>query len=187
MFIQEKFPYVFIALVGIFTWSLNNIIENTKQSPIIEYSIRSQGDSNYMLCLINLSSSDRLSNLGFKVCTNKKSKVDNFKNPSIEAVAPAFINNSNIAESKISGQCFEFKIDDFQPDNEFRINYSSLNNTGGFVRLVDSGDQAVRIMESNWLSFSVKYQMVLNLIIIGVSLILIILYIYYLKNKASQL
>lgn len=184
---QEKLPYLFVALVGLFVWSLNNIIENTKNSPIIEYSFKSENDSIKQLKLTNLSSSCRLEKLTFNLCSTDSTLFSSnaFSNPVIKAIPPAYLLQSKIDTNTIAGKCFDFIIDEFQPNSEFIIKYHTLCENNGVLKLKSSSKQIVRIQKHSFLTFVLRYQIIVNAIILGLSIILLIPYYFYLKNNPT--
>ncbi|WP_353779938.1 hypothetical protein [Winogradskyella sp. 3972H.M.0a.05] len=181
MFIQEKFPYLFVALVGLLTWSLNNIIENTKLSPIIEYQFKTTNNGMSNLKLNNLSSSHKLKGLNFKICTDTIVNPDTFR---IYPTAPASQIQRKIDTNGITKNCFSFLIEEIHPDAEFVVKFNNLKSKRNTIELASiSGDQAVRIRERDFLTLLVSNQIFLNGIIFFISMILIIIYYRYLVKK----
>ncbi|UII27911.1 hypothetical protein LVD15_05685 [Fulvivirga maritima] len=181
---RDNIPYLFVALIGILTWSLNNIIENSKQSPILEYSFRTKNDITN-LKLTNLSSAIVLTSLNFNLCLKDSSDLDSLvSEPIVIAIPPAYSMQKEIDSNSISERCFDFIIDEIQPNGEFIVRFRSLNRGQGILIMKSSGGQAVRIMNWNFLTIAIKYQLIINVTVFILSIItLLIYYIYLLKKR----
>jgi len=185
---REKAPYLFVAIVGLLTWSLNNIIENAKMSPLIEYDFRYKEDKAGQLKLTNLSSSSRLENLTFNLCSTDKAKSNEntFSKARIEAIEPAYLLQSKIAGNSISGRCFDFTIDELQPSSKFLVHYEFNSSEGEILKLKSSGSQTVRIIESNLLTLAIRNQLSINIFLFASTLIILFLYFLLLLLKPKR-
>jgi hypothetical protein len=178
---QEKIPFLFAAFIGLLTWSLNNIIENAKMSPLLEYEFLYENENAGQLMLTNLSSSSRLENLTFNLCSTDtvKSAKNTFSKARIEAIEPAYLLQSKVAPKTIAGRCFDFTIDELQPNSEFVVHYEFSSSEGELLKLKSAGSQTVRITESNLLTLAIKNQVGLNVFLFASSLVILFLYFFF--------
>ncbi|MEM8928788.1 MAG: hypothetical protein AAGC45_11335, partial [Bacteroidota bacterium] len=173
-----------VALVGLFSWSINNIIDQARLSPILEYGFTNDGLSG-QLEITNISSKSKLSNLLINVCSidTVSSGKFRFSNPIIKAIPPAYLLESKIDSNSVATKCFDLFIKEIQPNGKFVINYQIIEDTNGILKLKRSGNQTVRLVRRNFMTFGIKNQITLNIIIFGLCIILIIPYLVLLiKN-----
>ncbi|MGM0582248.1 MAG: hypothetical protein ACQETL_16335 [Bacteroidota bacterium] len=185
---QDKIPYLIALFVGLLTWSINNIIENAKLSPLLEYEYRYEDANSGELRLTNLSSASRLANLTFNLCSTDttQSGQNIFSKARIEAVEPAYLLQTKVAKNSIAGRCFDFTIDELQPNSKFIVHYDFTTSEGEILKLKNSGDQTVRIVESNLLTLAIRNQLSLNIFIFASSLVILFLYFFLLVKRPKN-
>ncbi|WKV12639.1 hypothetical protein [Marivirga harenae] len=185
---QDKAPFLFLALIGLLTWSLNNIIENAKLSPLVEYEFAYEDEHNGKLMFTNLSSSSRLEKLTFNLCSSDsdQSTENIFSKAIIEAIEPAYLVENKIKQNSIGGRCFDFTIEEMQPNSEFVVHYEFNASEAEILKLKSSEGQTVRIVESNMLTFAIRNQLVLNIFLFVSSLVILFLYFIVLLNRPER-
>lgn len=185
---QQNVPYLFVIIVSLFTWSLSTLVENTKLSPIVEYKITSSPDRNKQLRLINLSSSNNIKDIELKYCSldSIENCEDIFSHVTVIAAPPAYVVQKRISRTNISGRCFNFTLDQFQPGNEFRIIYNSSSKAENTLRLIKTNGTAVRLIPENVLTFMVKNQDQFLSCSFIASLIILALYSFYLNKNVTK-
>lgn len=182
---RNNVPYLFVIILGIFSWSLNTSIENAKQSPIIEYSNETKGGVN-RLYISNLSSSVMLDSLEFSYCVNSNEDItgDFFSKVRIKAEPPSVVFIGEIPDEMKQGKCINFILTYLQPNSIFYIEYEVQKHSGTKLELLDAFKQPVRLIPKGLFSVLIKNQLTLAIWLFILSLLTLIVYSYYLhKNE----
>jgi hypothetical protein len=126
--------------------------------------------------------------LTFNLCSTDtvKSAKNTFSKARIEAIEPAYLLQSKVAPKTIAGRCFDFSIDELQPNSEFVVHYEFKSSEGEILKLKSSESQTVRIIESNLLTLAIRNQLALNIFLFASSVVILFLYFFLLIIRPKR-
>lgn len=190
----DKVPYFLTFLFAIVTFQLNQIVSYVINTPVItyQYKILSNRDSanvrieDLELHLENLNRKTIFKNLVFDLKYNTifKDEAQKIYNPELIPVAPAALLPDSLVKTwqmKIN----RYRIPVLNPGGEYylRLSVEHDNKIDHFPNVYLSTSDAIWLTESNLETYIVKYQLQINLILLGILFAVTSIYILYIAKS----
>ena len=195
MFHKKEVPYLFVLLVGIIGFFINQVLTNVKAAPIIAYNfenvVSESKTTDKVWCTIeNISESTRFDTIRFLLKYPSAKAIKNkLFNPEEIPVHPASIGQDQNQHPKgqVDSTSITYTLINFQPQTryilEFEILHADVANKDDYPFIYLDCRQSLWLEKTSFKTWFVKNQLAFNLITLLIMIILGIVYSFFLKIK----
>lgn len=180
-------PYVVTIFLSVSGWAFVYLLESLVAAPIVEYGVSWKvrtGSRVVTIRIENISRTNRIKDLRFGLAS-RVSSPGRFSKPGLYAVAPAAEGRESMARITGGGYEVQFKIEDMQPRQQFRLWVFYDGSDTPELRLLEA-DSPVYLYETGLITCLAKNVLPLvGLIAIASLLVLVFSIAIQIRSKNS--